>query len=192
MAFSKWELCNSQHEISGCIPHWRLWSNSSQHCPECGCVCICRVIFYISFLSFRPLFSTSMGSEQLLAPMQTPPEACSGRMVYLFALAWCLRNYPGIGPWWADHHRRKVLTNVSQTSDAQGILCFRWELQGRWQMWPGSHQPVQLFYEWSLEMSHNTTLGWTPGALSPAGFLRRDEQADGAHNCHAKFPLQTI
>lgn len=56
-------------------------------------------------------------------------------------------------------------------------------------MWPGSHQAVQLFYEWSLDLSHNTTLGWTPGALSPAGFLRRDEQADGAHNCHEKFPL---
>lgn len=107
--------------------------------------------------------------------MQTPPGACSGRMVYLFALAWCLRNFPGIVPWWAGHHRRKVSTNVSQTSATQGIFSFRWELQGTWQMWPSSPYPVQLFYEWSIELSHNTTLGWTPGALSPAGVLRRDE-----------------
>lgn len=33
---------------------------------------------------------------------------------------------------------KKTSTNVSQTSDAQGTLCFRWELLGRWQMWPGS------------------------------------------------------
>lgn len=99
-------------------------------------------------------------------------------MVYLFALAWCLRNYPGIVPWWADHHRRKVWTNVSQTSTTQGILSFRWELQGTWQMWPSSPYPVQFFYECSTELSHNTTLGWTPGALSPGGVLRRDEWAE--------------
>lgn len=54
---------------------------------------------------------------------------------------------------------------VSQTSDTQRTLCFKWELLGRWQLWPSSPDSVQQPYELSLDLSHNMTLFLLPGLL---------------------------
>lgn len=51
------------------------------------------------------------------------------------------------------------------------------ELQGRWQIWPSSPCPVQLFHEWSVELSHSTALGWTLGLWSCWG-LGKEEWAE--------------
>lgn len=173
MAFPKWELCNSQHGISGFIPCWRLWSEFTA-LSGVGVFVYVGTFFTFGFWASGPDFPhLQVLSSSWHQCKQHQELLC--RMVDWCALAWCLRHYPGVGPWWAEHHRRKVSTNVSQTSDTQGILCLDGNCRGDGRWGP---YPVQLFCEWSIELSHNTALGCTPGALSPARVLRRDEWAE--------------